>query len=298
MRFTKTAIAVLIAGTFPFAAMAQSSNPNMYERNVYQQQRIEQGLKDGSLTVQEAANLERGQSRIDRMESHTAATGRVTDAERARINEAQNRQSAAIDRERNDNQRGNPNSAASQRMQQDVQRNVNEQRRIADGARSGQITNREAAHLERGEAHITGIEARAGRDGRIDGYEQRRIQGAENRESQAIHQTRNNDYNRGGHDFNRGGQQHGQWNQHNGGTGYQHASEPGRDRGNWNHERGNHSGTGTTTTTTGNGTGSATNNGNRFGQSRSSGVQGTQVARVDSHGTGGAGGTRGGQRQR
>ena len=87
MNFTKSTIAVLIAGAFPFAAMAQSSTPNMYERNVYQQQRIEQGLRDGSLTVQEAANLERGQSRIDRMESRAAADGRVSDAERARINE-------------------------------------------------------------------------------------------------------------------------------------------------------------------------------------------------------------------
>ena len=77
MNFTKSTIAVLIAGAVPFAAMAQSSTPNMYEHNVYQQQRIEQGLRDGSLTVQEAANLERGQSRIDRMESRAAADGRV-----------------------------------------------------------------------------------------------------------------------------------------------------------------------------------------------------------------------------
>lgn len=292
MNFTKSTIAVLIAGAFPFAAMAQSSPPNMYERNVYQQQRIEQGLRDGSLTVQEAANLERGQSRINRMESSAAADGRVTDAERARINEAQNRQSAAIDRERNDNQRGNPNSGSAQRMADDVQRNANEQRRIADGVRTGQITSRETARLERGEARITGMEARAGRDGRIDGYEQRRIQGAENRESRAIHQARTNDYNRGGydnhrggHDFNRGGQQHGQWNQHHNANGYQHASEQSRNHGNWNHERGNHSSAGTTT-----------GNGNRFGPGRSSGVQGAQVARVDSRGAGG--GARGGQRQR
>ena len=342
MNFTKSTIAVLIAGAFPFAAMAQSSNPNMYERNVYQQQRIEQGLRDGSLTVQEAAQLERGQSQINRMESRAAADGRVTDAERARINEAQNRQSDAINRERNDNQRGNPNSHSAQRMADDVQRNANEQRRIADGVRSGQMTTREAARLEQGQSRISGMEARAGRDGRIDRYEQHRIQGAENHQSRAIHHERNDgqrrggyDNHRGGRDFHRGGQQHGQWNQHNGGNGYQHASEQGREHGNWNHQRGNQSGSGTATTTTGHGagngtgsttgtsTGSAANhgtrqngghtgtatttvaqtstvsgNGNRFGQSRSSGVQGTQVARVDSRGAGGTGGARGGQRQR
>ena len=220
MNTAKTTVFALIAAAFPFAAMAQNSNapaPNMYDRNVYQQQRIEQGLKDGSLNVQEAAQLERGQSRIDRMESRAAADGRVSDAERARINEAQNRQSAAIDRERNDSQRGNPNSVSSQRMQQDVQRNVNEQRRIANGVESGQLTNREASRLERGESRIAGREARAGRDGHIDRYEQRGIQRAENRESRAIHHERHDGQTRGG--------QHGQWNHQGHGsanTGWNH----------------------------------------------------------------------------
>ena len=220
---TRTALAALIASAFPFAAFAQQAgnNSNMYDRNVYQQQRIEQGLRDGSLTVQEAANLERNQSRISQMESRALSDGHLSESERARINEAQNRQSAAIDRERNDNQRGDPNSRSSQRMQDDVQRNISEQRRIAQGVQSGQITNREASRLERGESRIFSQEARAGADGRIDRNEQRHIQRSENRQSQAIYRERHDDQTRGQHNgWNRsdaaqghGGNRFGQWHE-------------------------------------------------------------------------------------
>ncbi|UUZ55732.1 hypothetical protein LP419_09440 [Massilia sp. H-1] len=46
-------------------------------------------------------------------------------------------------------QTGNPNSASSQRMQADVQRNVNQQTRIENGIKSGELTNHEVAKLEK-----------------------------------------------------------------------------------------------------------------------------------------------------
>ena len=257
MTFTKTAAAALIASAFPFAAFAQSphagnapaATPSMYDRNVYQQQRIEQGLKDGSLTVQEAANLERGQSRIERMESRALADGKLTDAEKARIAEAQNRQSAAIDRERNDNQRGNPHSASSQRMQHDVQHNVNEQSRIAQGVQSGRITNREASRLERGESRINRMEAHAGRDGHIDRHEQRGIARAEGHQSRAIYRESHDRQTR----FGAGQSSHAA-------NGWQHASPQGREHGNWDHD-GNRGGQ----NTGGPSRGAAGHNGNHYG---------------------------------
>ena len=47
-----------------------------------------------------------------------------------------------------------PNSASSQRMQQNVRHNINQQERIKQGMQSGELTNREAGRLERGEAHV------------------------------------------------------------------------------------------------------------------------------------------------
>lgn len=204
----KILISTALAG-LSFAAAAQTAgNSNFFERDVEQQRRIEQGLRSGDLNVQEAARLERESSRVNRMESQALRDGSVSDAERARINQAQNRVSADIARERSDAERGNPDSASSRRMQADVQRNINEERRIADGVRSGQLTNREAARLEAGQARNNSMQARAGADGFIGRHEQRRIQGAENHQSRQIRNERHDGQYR--HD----GERRQAWNHH------------------------------------------------------------------------------------
>ena len=116
--------------------------------------------------------------------------GKLSPAEKARIQRAQNQESRRINRLENNAARGNPNSASSQRMQADVQRNINQQSRIEQGVNSGSLTNRETARLERGEARIDRAEARAGADNKVGPREQRRIQKAENRESRRIHREK------------------------------------------------------------------------------------------------------------
>ena len=112
MTFAKTAAAALIIAAFPFAAFAQHSTADtaarLDQRDAVLQQRIDAGIRDGSLTRREAAGLQKNQARIDRMEARAAADGHISRAERARIVQMQNRQSAAIQRERNDNQRTRP----------------------------------------------------------------------------------------------------------------------------------------------------------------------------------------------
>src|SRR5207253_15300 len=71
-----------------------------------------------------------------------------------------------------------------------VQRDVNQQKRIEQGVKSGSLTNRETARLERGEARIDRAEARAGADNKVGPREQRRIQKAEDRESRRIHREK------------------------------------------------------------------------------------------------------------
>jgi hypothetical protein len=116
--------------------------------------------------------------------------GKLSPAEKARLAREQNRVSRDIYREKHDAQTGNPSSASSQRMQADVQRNINQQQRIEQGVQSGSLTTGEAAKLERGEARIDRKEARAGADGKVNAREQRRIQKAENRESRRIHREK------------------------------------------------------------------------------------------------------------
>jgi len=192
MNLQRTALAAITASllaTLAGGAYAQSAASET-QRNVDQQKRIEQGLKDGSLNTKEAARLEKGEARIDKMEANAMKDGKLTDAEKARIQNAQNKESQAIYRERHDAQTGNPNSASSQRMQADVQRNINQQERINQGVKSGQLTNREAGKLERGESRIARKEARAGADGHVGAGEQARIQHAENRESKRIYRQK------------------------------------------------------------------------------------------------------------
>jgi hypothetical protein len=180
----RLAIAVAVSALFSGAALAQQGT---VQRDVNQQQRIEDGLKSGQLSTQEASRLEAEQARIQRDQANALRNGNLSPAEKARLEREQNNASRDINRLENNAQKGNPNSASSQRMQADVQRNINQQQRIEQGLKAGQLTNKEAGRLERGEAKVDRREAHAGRDGHVSAAEQRRIQGAENHESRKIH---------------------------------------------------------------------------------------------------------------
>ncbi|MGB8338568.1 MAG: hypothetical protein WCD07_12435 [Burkholderiales bacterium] len=196
MRLLKVALSCAIATIFSSAAMAQTTATEV-QRNVNQQERIEQGLKSGQINTREAARLEREQSNVERAEKNALKDGKLSGKEKARIERAQNQASRDIYREKHDAQQGNPQSASSQRMQKNVQRNVNHQKRIEAGAKSGALTNHEVAKLEGQQAHVNRREARAGADGFVGKREQGAVQRAENRASRKIYgekhdgQTRN-----------------------------------------------------------------------------------------------------------
>jgi hypothetical protein len=191
MTYRHIAIAVILSTPFASAVFAQTVGTEV-QRDVNQENRIEQGLKSGQLSTGEAAKLERGEARIDRMEKNALKNGTLSPQEAARIQRAQNQESAQINRFDNNAVSGNPNSASSQRMQADVQRNINQQRRIEQGVQSGALTNKETATLEQGQARIDRKEARAGADGHISAGEQARIQHAENHQSKQIYREKHN----------------------------------------------------------------------------------------------------------
>jgi len=101
-RTSSLLIAVLAAFALP--VLAQTSTPNIDQRQVNQQKRIDQGVKSGELTGKEAARLEKGQQRIQKMEAKAKADGKVTPKERARIEKAQNKESRKIAKEKHDRQ--------------------------------------------------------------------------------------------------------------------------------------------------------------------------------------------------
>src|SRR5207249_10687544 len=143
------------------------------QRDVNQQKRTQQGLKSGQLTTREAPRCEGEEAKVERDQARALRDGTLSPAEKARLAREQNKVSRDIYREKHDAQTGDPNSPSSQRMQADVQRNVNQQRRIEQGVASGELTNREAARLERGQARDTAAQARAGADGKVGPNAQR-----------------------------------------------------------------------------------------------------------------------------
>ena len=77
----------------PLAAMAQSTTSRFDQRQANQERRIDQGIRSGALTAQEAALLEQGQDRLQAKENRVKADGVVTAQERARLKHAENVQS-------------------------------------------------------------------------------------------------------------------------------------------------------------------------------------------------------------
>lgn len=192
MKTTSITFQLIAASLLTTAAWAQTPAEQDQQRDVNQQQRIEQGLQSGQLSTKEAGSLERQQQHIDKMEAHDMKNGAITPAEQARLNAAQNRASNNIYADKHNGVTGNPNSASSQRMQADVQRNVNQQQRIQNGMDNGSLTNREAGKLERGQARVNGREANAAANGHVGAAEQRGIQRSENRQSARIYRKKHN----------------------------------------------------------------------------------------------------------
>jgi hypothetical protein len=172
---------------------SQASQTLETQRDVNQQDRIEQGLQSGQLTTKEAGQLERQETRVDHMEANAAANGKVTKAEAARINTAQNAVSHDIYEQKHDAQTGHPNSASSKRMQAGVQRDANQEARINQGVKSGQLTTRETGHLEQGQAHVAHAEANAAANGRVSAAESAHVQHAANQQSRKIYQQKHDE---------------------------------------------------------------------------------------------------------
>src|SRR5215472_16199697 len=94
---TKSVIAALV-----FAVAAPALAAEVDRREARQQQRIAEGVENGSLTPKETANLERREAKIHNEISRDRAAngGKLTPAERAKINREQNRASRAIYRKK------------------------------------------------------------------------------------------------------------------------------------------------------------------------------------------------------
>ena len=201
--FSKCALlslAVLLAGaassTAVLAQSQTSSDPSIAQRKENQQDRIANGIKSGQLTAGETSNLEtkeaaiNGETRADR----AANGGKLTSAEKTQINNQQNHLSNQIYQDKhnaNTTQYGNNKVG---------QRRENQQDRIAQGVKSGQLTPGETAKLENQQKGINQQVAadRKANGGTLTNGERAQVNHEQNRASKNIYAKKHNGVTQGG----------------------------------------------------------------------------------------------------
>ena len=187
-------VTALMAGA-AFGASAQTVDSTV-QRDVNQQTRIEQGMQNGTITTREGAQLERQEGTVDRLQQRELRDGTLSAQDAARLRAAQNQTSRDISRANNNGVNGNPLSGSSQREQQEVQRNIQQENRIQAGVANGGLNNREVSRLEGSQSRTDRAEYRAGWNGRVSASEEARVNNRDNRNSYRIHQQRWDDQKR------------------------------------------------------------------------------------------------------
>jgi hypothetical protein len=164
--------------------------PTVAQRKENQQDRIAQGVKSGQLTAGETANLEtkeaaiNGETKADR----AANGGKLTSAEKQQINKQQNQMSKQIYADKH-----NANTAHYGNNQVG-QRRENQQDRIAQGIKSGQLTAGETAKLENQQKGINQqVKAdRAANGGKLTTGEKQQVNKEQNAASKNIYNKKHN----------------------------------------------------------------------------------------------------------
>ncbi|MES2207462.1 MAG: hypothetical protein V4525_11810 [Pseudomonadota bacterium] len=92
-------------------------------------------------------------------------------------------------------------SAIAQPVSTINERQGNQERRIDQGIRSGELTPRETNRLEHGQEHVDRLENRAKADGRVTPQERERIEQVQNAQNRKIYEAKHNNT----HDLNHNG---------------------------------------------------------------------------------------------
>jgi hypothetical protein len=101
--------AVIISIMAGGAALAGTNDPVIQQRELNQEQRIQQGVNSGQVTPREAGRLDAQQVRIQQQESRMKSDGQLTGRERDRLTREQNRASRNIYRKKHNVRNVNTN---------------------------------------------------------------------------------------------------------------------------------------------------------------------------------------------
>ena len=172
------------------AATDAEKKPTIAQRKENQQDRIANGVKSGQLTAGETANLEKKEAAINKetRADRAANGGKLTAAEKAQINQQQNQMSKQIYADKhNANTAHYGNNKVGQRRE-------NQQDRIAQGIKSGQLTAGETAKLEKQQQGINKQVAadRKANGGTLTASEKKQVNREQNQASRNIYRKKHN----------------------------------------------------------------------------------------------------------
>jgi hypothetical protein len=160
------------------------------ERKQNQQDRIANGIDSGQLTAGETKNLERREANLNRNERKMRAAdgGNLTAADRVRLNQQENHISGKIYQDKH-------NARTAHYGNGEIgQRRENQQDRIAQGIRSGQMTPGEASRQEGREQglnrEIAGMHQANG--GKLSAGQRTFVNQQQNKQSRQIYREKHN----------------------------------------------------------------------------------------------------------
>ena len=192
------ALATLFATAPIFAQEAQPTQQpttqpkegSVNDRRQDQQGRIANGVQSGQLTAGETKNLEGREANVNReiKDDRQANGGKLTTQERQQVNKQQNNMSKSTYQDKhNANTAHYGNNEVGQRRE-------NQQDRIAQGIKSGQMTAGEAAKTENREQGINQqVHAdRQANGGKLTGTEKKQINKEQNGASRQIYRQKHN----------------------------------------------------------------------------------------------------------
>ena len=188
---------IVLCGAPAFAQQSSTATPpatgqpgEIQQRKDNQQDRIANGVQDGQLTSGETKNLETKEADLNK-EEHTMRQdddGHLTSTDRTRLNNQQNHLSNQIYDDKH-------NAAVQHNGPGEIgQREENQQDRIAQGVRSGQLTAGETAKLENQQQgiHREAAADRQANGGKLTGADRRAINQSQNRASRNIYNKKHN----------------------------------------------------------------------------------------------------------
>jgi len=183
-------LALAVSPVFAQQSNPGSGDPSIAQRKDNQQDRIANGVQSGQLTAGETKRLETGEASLNKEESgmRAADDGHLTAADRTKLNNQQNHLSHQIyDDKHNANTAHYGNNEVGQRRE-------NQQDRIAQGIKSGQLTAGETAKLERQQQSINHEDAsmRAANGGKLTGADKAALNQRQNNASKNIYAKKHN----------------------------------------------------------------------------------------------------------